>query len=156
MIFDHDQGPGSIWQLEVAIHECDQIAQSERAIANAAKMRANEMRAFYGLHLFQAGSFGAAVTVWEDLLSQEPDNWLAAYYLTLGYPTTSDYRGLARISERFLTECGDPLTTGILYDSLGKAQMHFGDFDGSHASYYSSYKLDYMNNNAAIRSLVGP
>jgi tetratricopeptide (TPR) repeat protein len=156
MIFDHDQGAGSIWQLELAINECDRIATTAGAIAEAAKARSTDMRVLYGLHLFEAGSFGSAVAAWTGVLSREPDNWLAAYYLTLGYPTINGYRDLAKISERFLAKCGDPLTIGLFYDSLGKAQIHLNLLDEGHASYYDSYKRDYINNNNAVHSLIGP
>jgi hypothetical protein len=106
--------------------------------------------------LFEAGSFGAAVAEWTEVLRREPDNWLAAYYLTLGYPTINSYRELAQMSERFLANCGDPLTVGVFYNSLGKAQSHLDELDSGHASYYTSYKLDYINNNSAVHSLIGP
>jgi hypothetical protein len=114
------------------------------------------MRLVYGWHLFEAGSFGSAVAAWNEVLRREPDNWLAAYYLTLGYPTIGGYRELAEMSERFLAKCGDPLTVGVFYNSLGKAQIHLDELDKGHASYYASYKRDYINNNAAVHSLIGP
>ncbi len=156
MIFDHNLGQGSIWQMNLAINECDQIANTQWTIGTVAKVRAVDMRVLYGLHLFENGSFGSAVAAWEEVMRREPDNWLAAYYLTLGYPTVRGYSNLAEVSERFLSKCADPLATGVFYNSLGKAQVHLDMLDASRASYIASYKRDYINNSVAIRSLVGP
>lgn len=156
MIFENNQNPASIWQLELVLRDYDRVARMSGPIAEVAALRSVEMRVFYGLHLFQSGSFGSAVIMWNDALRREPNNWLAAYYLTLGYPSVGRYSDLETMSKRFLRRCGDPLSTGVFFDSLGKAQIYLGDSNAGHVSYFTSYKMDYINNNAAIRSLIGP
>ena len=155
-IVDDNQGTGSIWDLDSAIRNCDEVARSGESIAFAAELRAVDIRILYGLHLFQEGSFASAVAYWEQALSLEPNNWLAAYYLTLGYPATGQYRELARLCLRLLPQCQDPLTIGLMNNSLGAAYMELGQLDQSHQSFYASYKLDYLNNRTAITSLFGP
>jgi len=155
-IFARNQGTGSVWELDSAVLDYDSVAETSGTIAVAAKMRAGDMRVLYGMHLFQDGAFGSAVALWNAALIHEPDNWLAAYYLTLGYPAVNGYRDLAELCERFLVRCRDPLTTGVFYNSLGAAQIEIGEKDAGHRNFYTSYKDDYLNNRAAITSLIGP
>jgi hypothetical protein len=156
IIFDDNRGVGSTWRLASAILTLDHIAGTKGPIADAAQMSSTDMRVLYGLRLFQDGAFGSAVSVWNAVLEREPDNWLAAYYLTWGYPTINRYRDMAQLSERFLARCADPLTLGIFYNSLGNAQIELGDLDRARASYHASYKRDYLNNSNAISALIGP
>jgi tetratricopeptide (TPR) repeat protein len=156
LIFDESQGVGSTWRLAAAIVTLDHVAQTGGPIAESARISSIDMRLLYGLRLFQDGAFGSAVSVWNAVLEREPDNWLAAYYLTWGDPTINGYRHLAKLAERFLAQCVDPLTIGIFYNSLGDSQIELGDLDAARASYYASYKRDYIRNRNAISALIGP
>jgi hypothetical protein len=155
-IFAGNQSAGSIGQLDLAIKYYDSVAETDGLIATAAKMRAADLRIWYGAQLFHDGSFGSAVALWTAALNREPDNWVAAYYLTLGYPTINGYRNLEELSERFLLRCRDPLTVGMFYNSLGMAQMQLGQTEASRRSFYASYHYDYLSNRTAVMSLIGP
>jgi hypothetical protein len=155
-VFNHNQIAGSTWEMESALRECDRVAALKGPIARAAAMRAAEMRTFYGQHLFEDGSFAAAAYIWNTALSTEPGNWLTAYELTLAYPAIGAWSDLAKISQRFIDKCSDPLTAAVFYNSLGLAQIELGHPDAGHSAYYASYKRDYLNNSGAITGLVGP
>jgi tetratricopeptide (TPR) repeat protein len=155
-IFAQNQGKAFIGDLPYAIDQYELVASAGGKIGVVARMRADDIRLTYGLHLFQVGAFGSAVREWESVLRTEPYNWLAAYYVGLGYPSLNQYPSLLEVSQRFLAECGDPVAIGIFSNRLGDAHTRLGDLDTAHRDYFKSYHIDYTRNRAGISALVGP
>jgi len=143
-------------ELSRAIADYDQLGARDDAIGIIARWRAADVGVIYGLHLFQGGAFGPAVTAWEHVLQRDPGNWLAAYYLTMGYPQVGDYRKMAEVSHRFIDSCADPVALGAFYQALGDAQTWMGISGTGHEAYYKSYYYDYTFNRRGLSSLIEP
>lgn len=143
-------------ELPRAIADYDLLSARDDAIGIIARWRAADVGVIYGLHLFQGGAFGPAVRAWEQVLQKDPDNWLAAYYLTMGYPQVGRYREMAAVSQRFIDHCADPVALGAFYLALGDAQTWMGTFGTGHEAYYKSYYYDYTFNRRGLSSLINP
>ena len=142
--------------LPRAIADYDLLSTRDDAIGIIARWRAADVGVIYGLHLFQGGAFGPAVRAWEQVLQKDPDNWQAAYYLTMGYPQVGRYREMAAVSQRFIDHCADPVALGAFYLALGDAQTWMGTFGTGHEAYYKSYYYDYSFNPRGLSSLSNP
>jgi tetratricopeptide (TPR) repeat protein len=142
--------------LPRAIADYDLLSARDDAIGIIARWRAADVGVIYGLHLFQGGAFGPAVRAWEQVLQKDPDNWQAAYYLTMGYPQAGRYREMAAVSQRFIDHCADPVALGAFYLALGDAQTWMGTFGTGHEAYYKSYYYDYSFNPRGLSSLSNP
>lgn len=143
-------------ELPRAIADYDLLSARDDAVGVVARWRAADVGIIYGLHLFQGGAFGSAVRAWEQVLQKDPDNWLAAYYLTMGYPEVGRYHEMAEVSQRFIDDCADPVALGAFYLALGDAQTWMGSAGTGQAAYYKSYYYDYTFNRRGLSSLINP
>jgi tetratricopeptide (TPR) repeat protein len=155
-IYSRNAQEPAIGDITSAIDIYQRIKCPECRLGTFARIRTTELLNLYGYHLFRTGAFGQAVQQWDQVLETEPDNWLAVYYLGLGYPAVRRYQDLATLSQRFIKKCADPLFIGILYNNLGDADTWLGRFGEAHWAYYNSYKADFKRNSRAVISLVGP
>jgi len=153
---DQYREDAAIGDLPRAIADYDLLSARDDAVGTVARWRAADVGVIYGLHLFQGGAFGPAVRAWEQVLQKDPDNWLAAYYLTIGYPQVGRYREMAEVSQRFIDDCADPVALGAFYLALGDAQTWLGTFGTAHEAYYKSYYYDYTFNQHGLSSLINP
>ena len=154
--FDRYRQDAATGELPAAIDDYDQLSSRSGALGIVAAWRAGDIGVIYGLHLFQGGAFAAAVQAWEQALRKDPDNWLAAYYLMMGYPQVGHYREMAAVSQRFIDKCADPVALGAFYQALGDAQTWMGAPGIGHQAYYDSYYYDYHFNRRGLASLIDP
>ncbi len=153
---DRYREDAAIGELPRVIADYDLLSERNDSIGMVARWRAEDVGVIYGLHLFQGGAFGPAVRAWEEVLDKNPDNWLAGYYLTIGYPQVGRYREMAEVSQRFIDHCADPVALGAFYLALGDAQTWNGTLGTGHEAYYKSYYYDYAFNRRGLSSLVSP
>jgi tetratricopeptide (TPR) repeat protein len=155
-LFAEDQLQASVGDIPRAIRLYDELITQPGDFGEIARIRANDMRLVLGWHLFQAGAFGQAVTQWDQVLRNDHYNWLAAYYVGMGYPTVGRYQDLKRVSEDYLSRCSDALMTGLLYNNLGDAENWLGNPGAAHYDYYLSYHIDYTFNTRGASASSGP
>jgi tetratricopeptide (TPR) repeat protein len=155
-LFANNQFSATIGDLPTAIASYERLASRSDDLGAVARIRVNDLRLILGWHLVQGGAFGQALQVLEQVSRDDPNNWLAPYYLGVVYPTMSRYQDLKEVTQRFLERCGDPLIIGILYANLGDAETWLGNYDAAHQAYYQSYYQDYMFNSRGATAASGP
>jgi len=145
--------PGAIGQLPKAIAIYGTLAA---AGDEAAGLRANDLKAAYGVNLFSDGAFGGAVEVWESILARDRSMWLAKYYLSRAYFVVGRYQEAAAMSREALADSSDPRVVADLYSNLGDALIRLSEYDDAHLAYFEAYQIDYLGDFRGLASLVGP
>ncbi len=118
--------------------------------------RESELWASYGLSLLNAGAFGEAVAAFEKALSIDPNNWLAAFYLSRGYFLSGRYQQTIDLSTRLLERVSDPQYRAGLYCNLGDAHTRLGDLGAAHLDYRHAWTIDEKLARRVLTALVGP
>jgi hypothetical protein len=142
-------------KLPEAIAQYEAIAAGDGTLGAVARDRASELWVMYGLNLFTAGAYGAAVAALEHALDYQPTMWIAAFYLTRAYFAVGDYGKVAALAARCAEFTNDPQFLSNIYSNSGDAEYRLGDFGDGHVDYSESYYYDYVPNWRSLTSLAG-
>jgi len=118
--------------------------------------RESELWTTYGQNLLNTGATGAAVAAFENALSIDPNNWLAALCLSRGYFLSGRYQQTIDLSTRLLEQLSDPQFRANLLCDLGDAQTRLGNLAAAHVAYRRAWSIDEKLARRTLTSLVGP
>ena len=139
-----------------AIAEYHELAKSSHDHRNWTRLREAVLWTSYGQNLLNGGAAGAAVAAFENALSLDPSNWLAAYCLSRGYFLTARYQQAVDVTMRLLNQSSDPQVRANLYCDLGDAYMRLGESSTAHLAYWHAWGVDQKLARRTLTALVGP
>ena len=139
-----------------AIAEYHELAISSHNNLTWAPIREAALWTSYGQSLLNAGATGEAVAAFENALSLDSSNWLAAFCLSRGYYLSGRYRQTIDLITRLLDQLSDPQVRAGLYCDLGDAHMRAGDLGAAHLAYRRAWAVDEKLARRTLTSLVGP
>ncbi len=139
-----------------AIADYHALAASSHDHLNWMRIREAALWTSYGQNLLSTGATGEAVAAFENAISLDPSNWLAAFCLSRGYFLSGRYQQTIDLTTRLLDQLSDPQVRAGLYCNLGDAQMRLGDLGAAHLAYRRAWAVDEKLARRTLTSLVGP